>query len=739
MRHWREFIVPLEDNEFRIQAARCMDCGMPYCQDTGSLARHVGLPVNNQIPDWNDLVYSGDWKGRSQPALDQQLPGIHRPRVPGAVRGVVHPQHRREAGHHQVDRDAIVDRAGRRLGQPEPPTQKTGKTRRGRRLGPGGPCLRAAARARRPRRHVFEKKRQRRRPAALRHSRLQDGEAPHRPPRRADGGRRRGLPLRRRTSARIVAADELAAPSSTRWCWPAAPRSRATCRCPGASSTASISRWTSCRSRTGASPATRRRRQPILADRQARHRHRRRRYRLGLHRHLHPPGREDGHPVRDSCRSRRRRRTSRSPGRTGRLKLRTSSSHEEGAERDFAVRPRASPARTATSTTLQACGSTTRCKPIAGTEFEIEADLVLLAMGFVHPVHEGLVEELGVDARSARQRRAPTTDDYRTSSRQGVRRRRHAPGPVAGGLGDPRRPAGGPRGRQVPDGLDAAAALNPDSVTASNRSPDGAQRNPGQSSPPNPWRRSLHAGYLAAAALNPDRVAARNSSYRSPDGAKRNPGSASPPHPALRFAPCGLLAAYPQRGASDQRTFGAAGPMGDGGRIAPSRSARERRGERSGGVSGVASFFASGLVSGSQAFWLRSCRARPLLRQQQAAPKVRARARPARFPPRSKCSRSRRRAARRSCRRAAGGAGMASPRLSTRAASGSAAAPPGAGGPAAPKSSPARPRRAFRGTTGPMAGRPRRRGRSPVPARPDPVTRPGTGRFDITRRRSCST
>ncbi len=54
VKHWHEFVVPLAEGEVRTQAARCMDCGIPYC--------HNGCPVNNQIPDWNDLVYRGDWK-----------------------------------------------------------------------------------------------------------------------------------------------------------------------------------------------------------------------------------------------------------------------------------------------------------------------------------------------------------------------------------------------------------------------------------------------------------------------------------------------------------------------------------------------------------------------------------------------------------------------------------------------------------------------------------------------------
>ena len=52
--HYKEFLIPLENKELREQSARCMDCGIPYC--------HNGCPVNNLIPDWNDLVYEGNWK-----------------------------------------------------------------------------------------------------------------------------------------------------------------------------------------------------------------------------------------------------------------------------------------------------------------------------------------------------------------------------------------------------------------------------------------------------------------------------------------------------------------------------------------------------------------------------------------------------------------------------------------------------------------------------------------------------
>jgi len=53
LKHYREFIKPIVPDEISDQGARCMDCGIPYC--------HQGCPVNNLIPEWNDLVYKKDW------------------------------------------------------------------------------------------------------------------------------------------------------------------------------------------------------------------------------------------------------------------------------------------------------------------------------------------------------------------------------------------------------------------------------------------------------------------------------------------------------------------------------------------------------------------------------------------------------------------------------------------------------------------------------------------------------
>ena len=57
IRNYKEFVIPIGDTETKNQAARCMDCGIPFC--------HTGCPINNQIPDWNDLVYSGNWEQAS--------------------------------------------------------------------------------------------------------------------------------------------------------------------------------------------------------------------------------------------------------------------------------------------------------------------------------------------------------------------------------------------------------------------------------------------------------------------------------------------------------------------------------------------------------------------------------------------------------------------------------------------------------------------------------------------------
>ncbi|WP_415033512.1 glutamate synthase subunit beta [Azonexus sp.] len=58
LQHYREFVHPLSEVAARTQGARCMDCGVPFCNNA--------CPVNNLIPDWNDLVYGGQWQAASE-------------------------------------------------------------------------------------------------------------------------------------------------------------------------------------------------------------------------------------------------------------------------------------------------------------------------------------------------------------------------------------------------------------------------------------------------------------------------------------------------------------------------------------------------------------------------------------------------------------------------------------------------------------------------------------------------
>ncbi len=217
--------------------------------------------------------------------------------------------------------------------------------------------------------------------------------------------------------------------------------------------------------------ARRCRRRPDHREGQARHRDRRRRHRRRLHRHRAPPGRTIGHQPRDQApagpsapstsRGRPIRRCSRSPVRA------------RGGRR-AAVSP--SPPSSSSATTPARCGSCGSPRPSAagrppsnpssGTEREIPADLVLLAMGFTGPEQQGLVEQLaGSTAGRARQCRARQgLPDHRAGR---LRRRRRRSRPVADRLGDRRGPRCRRRGRRLPHGRHAAAASDqPDRSSA---------------------------------------------------------------------------------------------------------------------------------------------------------------------------------------------------------------------------------------------------------------------------------
>jgi glutamate synthase (NADPH/NADH) small chain len=82
IKDWAEFHLHLPEDKLKIQGARCMDCGVPFCH-TGKLISGMaaGCPLNNLIPDWNDLVYRGLWRN----ALDRLLKTNNFPEFTGRV------------------------------------------------------------------------------------------------------------------------------------------------------------------------------------------------------------------------------------------------------------------------------------------------------------------------------------------------------------------------------------------------------------------------------------------------------------------------------------------------------------------------------------------------------------------------------------------------------------------------------------------------------------------------------
>ena len=119
--HYKEFVAALSDADAKVQGARCMDCGIPFCNN--------GCPVNNIIPDFNDLVYQGDWKnaievlhstnnfpeftGRICPAPCEAACTLGINELPVGIKSIEH---------------AIIDKAWENgWVEPQPPKVKTGK------------------------------------------------------------------------------------------------------------------------------------------------------------------------------------------------------------------------------------------------------------------------------------------------------------------------------------------------------------------------------------------------------------------------------------------------------------------------------------------------------------------------------------------------------------------------------------------------------------------------------------
>ena len=302
VKNWKEFVIGLNEEQSKT-AGRALH-GLRHAvlqQRLPGQQHHPGL----QRPGVPRRLAQRDHRA----ALDQQLPRVHRPRLPGAVRSGVHAERQRRSGRHQVIEHAIIDRAwAEGWVKPQPPKCEDRQEGGRRRLRPCGPGRRAATRARRPRRDAVREEQPHRRPAALRHPRLQDGEDAHRPPRRADAGRGRDVqdrragrcdPERQQGHQRRQGNDHARAVEGRVRRRAAHRRRRAVTRPAGARPR---SRRRALRDGVpAAAEQARGRRQTQDPDSrrwQTRHRHRRRRHRQRLRRHQQPPRRRQRDAVR---------------------------------------------------------------------------------------------------------------------------------------------------------------------------------------------------------------------------------------------------------------------------------------------------------------------------------------------------------------------------------------------------------------------------------------------------------
>ncbi|MBI4724831.1 MAG: glutamate synthase subunit beta [Rhodomicrobium sp.] len=406
-RHFREFVLAPSDEDMKRQAARCMDCGIPFC--------HRGCPVNNQIPDWNDLVYHGEWReaarnlhstnnfpevtGRICPAPCEASCTLNIEDVPVTIKSI---------------ECAIADRSfDEGWIVPEPPARKTGK--RVAIVGSGPAGLAAAQQLARAGHevHVYEKNAMpggllrygipdfklekhiiERRVAQMQaegvtfHCNVHVGVSLSVSDLEKDYGaillcggseKARELPVPGRELKGIELAMNFLPQQNRRVSgeplWNAEPILATDKRVVviGGGDTGSDCIGTSFRQ--GARSVAQLEIMPKPPEKENK-----------LLSWPHWP-----------------------------LKLRTSSSQAEGAERDFSVMTtRFEGDANGQVKALNCVRVNGKLQPIEGSDFKIEADLVLLAMGFVSPVHEGLVSalELELDQRG----NVKASDlDYRTS------------------------------------------------------------------------------------------------------------------------------------------------------------------------------------------------------------------------------------------------------------------------------------------------------------------------------------
>src|SRR3979490_1608750 len=372
IKDYREFVVPLSEKDTRDQAARCMNCGIPYCHGTGSVAPGTpGCPVNNQIPDFNDLVYAGNWEeasrnldstnnfpeftGRICPAPCEASCTLNIDDNPVTIKTI---------------ECAIVDRAwDNRWVNPEIPTTESGTK---------GPVIVSRVAQREAEGVTFH------------YGAHVGGNSPGAIDPREMLNQYDALALTGGAEAARALLTAARDPAGIHFAMDSLPQQN---------------RRVSSEP-LGSAP-------DILAG--------------GKHVVVIGGGDTGSHCLGTSFRQGALSVTQleimpappehENKGLTWPnwpLKMRTSSSQAEGAKREYAVLTQKFSGIDGKVARMHCVQVDDRFKPIPGSEFDLDAGLVLLAMGFVHPVHEGMLKTLGVDLDQRGNVRANLTD-YQTS------------------------------------------------------------------------------------------------------------------------------------------------------------------------------------------------------------------------------------------------------------------------------------------------------------------------------------
>ncbi len=388
IRHYKEFVIPLSEEATRDQAARCMNCGIPYC--------HNGCPVNNQIPDFNDLVYRQDWEnasrnlhstnnfpeftGRVCPAPCEASCTLNLTDQPVTIKTI---------------ECSIVDRAwAEGWLKPEAPKVKTGKKVAIIGSGPAGlACAQQLARVGHDV-HLYEKNA---RPGGLLRYGIPDFKMEKQLiDRRVEQMKGEGVTFHCNVNVGVdVKMADLVAQYDAVALAGGAEKPR-DLPIPGrelAGVHFAMDFLPQQNRRVGKEQIGSN--APILAG----------------GKHVVVIGGGDtgsdciGTSVRQGALSVTQLEIMPQPPEKENklltwpewpLKMRTSSSHEEGAERDFAVNSVEFIGEGGAVKSLRCVRVDGKFQAIPGTEFDLKADLVLLAMGFVAPVQEGMISELGV-------------------------------------------------------------------------------------------------------------------------------------------------------------------------------------------------------------------------------------------------------------------------------------------------------------------------------------------------------